>query len=160
MTNKNNAIYKLVVWIISIFVSFIPMLYVSFLSSLIIGTEFSSAFYSEFCKSSVLYISISSIVSLIFGCLIDLHFSQQEMSNLIKWLNIGWLTLSIICLLVGCLIYGGLSVENTTNQIANNSQQINSDALFNINLCIMIGFFVVGIIKHIIDILIHRKRVN
>ncbi len=150
MTNKSKAKGKLAVWLISIFISFIPMLITSFASSIKFNIAFGNVFYSEFCKSSVLYISISSITSLIINCIIN--FIDKDRNEKFKWFDFGWLVFSIIFLLIGCALYGIFSIENLSNQYQTNNNQIDVNALFVTNLCVTLVFLIAGTIKHIIDI--------
>lgn len=151
MTNKSKAKGKLAVWLISIFISFIPMLITSFASSLKYNIAFGSVFYSEFCKSSVLYISISSITSLIFNCIFN--FFDKDGNEKYKWFDFSWLAFSIVFLLIGCALYGVFSIESLSNQYQTNSNnQIDVNALFITNLCVTVVFLIAGTIKHIIDI--------
>lgn len=155
MTEKSKAKFKLVVWFSSVLISFIPMIIVSFLRCIKFHSIFSDVFYAEFCKSSVLYISIASVIPLILNCVFNMISDKKdsdEGNKVLKWLNLFWLAFSILFVFIVCILFGCFSIEDIANQYVNNNQ-IDSNVLFVTNLSVIIIFVVSGLFKHIVDIL-------
>ena len=143
-----TSVKKLILWLISLIVSCLPILFISLLSSIRSQDTFSDVFYDEFCEPSTVYISIS----LLFLLLIEHFIFYDDKEVYFKSFYRIWVVTSILVLICEAILYGFFSFNGDSSNSNNSSM-----GLFVLNLVFLIASFVIGLVKHITDIIRESK---